>query len=200
MICAAAGTGMPVASCRWRGGVPDRPAVPAAGAGGRGWQALWTGRCRGLAGAVVTRPRCAAWPAGWFPRGPAAAGSPAAWRCRRLRRSRPRRPGRAGRGPGGRGWSAGAARRSRRRTPRRYPVGNLVVEGLGGRVDPSTGNSPEEPHLLSPVPPDEPGSDAIQPRPRVAAREVITAPPAEGDQEGLRDQVIGGVGAQPPAI
>ena len=47
------------------------------------------------------------------------------------------------------------------------PVDDLPVERLGGRIDARPRDRPEEPDLIPPVPPDQPGGDPVKPRPRI---------------------------------
>ena len=77
-------------------------------------------------------------------------------------------------------------------------VGDRLGYRVGRRVDPGAGDGAEEPHLVPPAPADEPGRDAVQPRPGAGLIRVVTAALAERHQEGLRHQVVGRVPAQPP--
>jgi hypothetical protein len=73
-----------------------------------------------------------------------------------------------------------------------HPVG----ERLGDRVGAGAGQRPVLPDLGPAVAADEVGRDPVQPWPRVRACQVIAVPLPEGEQERLRHQVIGGVGAE----
>jgi len=70
-------------------------------------------------------------------------------------------------------------------------------EGREDRVEAGTGQRAVEPDLAPAVPPDEVGGDSVQPRPRVRAIRVVAVPLLEGEQERLRDQVLGGADAEP---
>src|SRR5215470_7663011 len=81
---------------------------------------------------------------------------------------------------------------------RRDPAGHLIGQRLGGGVYAGARYRPVEPDLIAPVPADEAGRDPIQPRPRVGLGGVVTVPPPEGHQEGLGEEVIGGVWPKTP--
>jgi hypothetical protein len=51
--------------------------------------------------------------------------------------------------------------------------------------------------LPATVPGDQPGGDAQQPRPGVAEIRVVRAAPAERDEKGVPDEVLGDLGAEP---
>ena len=85
-----------------------------------------------------------------------------------------------------------------RRGGRRQPFVDLVGERGDDRVDPGPRERLVQPDLVPPVAAEQVGRDPVQPRQRVRAGRVVAGPLPEGQQERLRDDVVGRVRAQPP--
>jgi hypothetical protein len=90
--------------------------------------------------------------------------------------------------------------RQYRRDPRSESLGGHpfvagLVERLAEPFGVRLGEQSATAAFHPPVLPDEVGRDAVQPRPGIRPCLVVTLPPAEGDGEGLRADVLGDLGA-----
>src|SRR6266540_2163229 len=74
---------------------------------------------------------------------------------------------------------------------------DLLVNGLAKRVQTGARKRPVQAHLASPLPGDQGGRDAIQPRAGAATVQVVAVAAAEGSKKRLGHDVVGGAGAQP---